>query len=265
MRPIWSGALSFGLIYIPVKLYDATRSHTIDFDLLRRSDYCRIHYAKVCRETGEEVPKEDIVRGYEFSKGNYVIVDDEDFQKANVKKTQTVEIVAFVKESEVEPRFLEKPYFLEPAKEAGKAYSLLREALLSSGKAGIARYVMRRREHLALIKATESVILLNNMRFADELRSHDELDLPAKGAAQLSEKELDLAIKLIDQLTERWEPEQYKDTYYEDLKALLQGKIEGKGVEEAVEVVSPQPAVADLFSRLSQSLEMAKSKHKKAA
>jgi DNA end-binding protein Ku len=265
MRSIWSGALSFGLIYIPIKLYDATRSHTIDFDLLRRTDYCRIHYAKVCRGTGEEVPKEDIVRGYEFSKGNYVIVDDEDFQKANVKKSQTVEIVAFVKESEVEPRFLEKPYFLEPAKEAGKAYSLLREALLSSGKAGIARYVMRRREHLALIKATDSVILLNNMRFADELRSHEELDLPAKGTTQLSEKELDLAIKLIDQLTEKWEPEQYKDTYYEELKALLQRKIEGKVEEEAVEVVSPQTAVVDLFSRLSQSLEMARSKNKKAA
>ena len=155
MRSMWSGALSFGLIYIPVKLYDATRSHTIDFDLLRRSDHCRIHYAKVCRETGEEVPKEQIVRGFEYSKGQYVVVEDEDFRRASVKKSQLIEIVTFVKESEIEPKYLEKPYFLEPVKEAKKAYSLLREALLKSGKAGIARYVMRRREHMALIKASE--------------------------------------------------------------------------------------------------------------
>jgi DNA end-binding protein Ku len=265
MRAIWSGALSFGLIYIPVKLYDATRSHTIDFDLLRRSDYCRIHYAKVCRETGEEIPKEEIVRGYQYSKGKYIIVDEDDFNRANVKKSQTIEIVAFVNESEVDARFLEKPYFTEPAKEAGKAYTLLREALLSSGKAGIARYVMRRREHLALIKASESVIILNNMRFADELRGHEELDLPAKGNAQLNEKELDLAIKLIDQLTEKWEPQQYKDTYYEELKALLNRKIEGKAEEAPAEVISPQPAVADLFARLNQSLELARTKNRKAA
>lgn len=265
MRAIWSGALSFGLIYIPVKLYDATRSHTIDFDLLRRSDHCRIHYAKVCRETGEEIPKEQIVRGYQYTKGRYVVIEDDDFLKVNVKKTQIVELVAFIDESEIELKYLEKPYFLEPAREAGKAYALLREALLRSGKAGIARYVMRRREHMALIKATESVILLNNMRFADELRGSEELDLPAKGQSQLNEKELDLAIKLIDQLTEKWEPQQYADTYYEELTALLKRRIEGKAEEKRAEIPTPEPAVADLFSRLNQSLELARSKNKKAA
>lgn len=263
MRSMWSGALSFGLIYIPVKLYDATRSHTIDFDLLRRSDHCRIHYAKVCRETGEEVPKEQIVRGFEYSKGQYV-VEDEDFRRASVKKSQLIEIVAFVKESEIEPKYLEKPYFLEPVKEAKKAYSLLREALLKSGKAGIARYVMRRREHMALIKASESVILLNNMRFADELRKHDELDLPQKGTDLLTTKELDLAIKLIDQLTETWNPNQYKDTYFEELTSFLHQKIEGKEPQTA-EPPSPAPPISDLFTRLNQSLELAKHKEKKAA
>ncbi|HEX2955654.1 MAG TPA: Ku protein [Chitinispirillaceae bacterium] len=265
MRSIWSGALSFGLIYIPVKLYDATRSHTIDFDLLRRSDHCRIHYAKVCRETGEEIPKEQIVRGYQYTNGKYVTIEDDDFLKANVKKSQTIEIAAFIDESEIESSYLEKPYFLEPAREASKAYALLREALLRSGKAGIARYVMRRREHMALIKATESVILLNNMRFADELRSHEELNLPAKGLAQLNEKELDLAIKLIGQLTETWKPQQYNDTYYEELKALLKRKIEGKAEEKGIEISAPETAITDLFSRLNQSLELARSKNKKAA
>jgi len=264
MRSIWSGALSFGLIYIPVKLYDATRSHTIDFDLLRRSDHCRIHYAKVCRETGEEVPKEEIVRGFEYRKGNYVIVDDDDFRKANVKKSQMIDIVAFVKESEIEPKYLEKPYFVEPVKEAAKAYSLLREALLKSGKAGIARYVMRRREHMALIKATEPVIMLNNMRFADELRNYNELDLPQYCVSSVNERELDLAMKLIDQLTEQSNPEQYKDTYYEELTALLQRKIEGK-IPEAVEVPSAPQPVTDLFSQLNQSLQLARMRDKKAA
>lgn len=264
MRSIWSGALSFGLIYIPVKLYDATRTHTIDFDLLRRSDHCKIHYAKVCRETGEEVPKEDIVRGYQYRKGDYVIVDDEDFAKANVQKTQTIEIVSFIDYSEIDHTYLEKPYFLEPVKEAKKAYALLREALLHSGKAGIARYVMRRREHMALIKPDESVLFLNNMRFADELRTYSELDLPQKGIESVSEKELDMALKLIDQLTEKWNPQQYKDTYYEDLKAFLQQKIEG--IIPAPVMPQKAPAsVTDLFNKLSESLRIAREKEKKAA
>ncbi len=264
MRAIWSGALSFGLIYIPVKIYDATKSHTIDFDLLRRSDHCRIHYAKVCRETGEEVPKEEIVRGYQYRKGDYVIVEEEDFARANVHKTQTIDIVSFVDYSEIDHYYMEKPYFLEPVKEAKKAYVLLREALLRSGKAGIARYVMRRREHMALIKPDESVLFLNNMRFADELRSYNELDLPEKGHQSVSEKELEMALKLIDQLTEKWEPQQYKDTYYEDLKALLQQKIEGK-IPAPVTPAKAPVAVTDLFSRLSESLKMAQEKEKKAA
>lgn len=264
MRSIWSGALSFGLIYIPIRLYDATKSHTIDFDLLRRADHCRIHYAKVCRETGEEVPKEEIVRGYQYRKGDYVIVEDEDFRRANVHKSQTIDIVSFVDQAEVDQKYMEKPYYLEPVKEAKKAYVLLREALLKSGKAGVARYVMRKREHMALIKPDESVIVLNNMRFADELRAHSELDLPLKGTESVSDKELDMAIRLIEQLSEKWNPQQYKDTYYEELKNVLQQKIEGK-VPEPVKPQAAPAAVTDLFSRLSESLRMAQEKERKAA
>lgn len=264
MRSIWSGALSFGLIYIPVKLYDATQSHTIDFDLLRKKDHCRIHYAKVCRETGEEIPKEEIVRGYQYTKGEYVIVEEDDFKRASVQKTQTIEIVAFVNQNEIDQKFMEKPYYLEPVKEAKKAYVLLREALLRSGKAGVARYVMRKREHLALIKPESSVIILNNMRFADELRSYSELDLPQTGIQSVSDKELNMAEQLIDQLTEPWNPNQYKDNYYEDLKEVLQQKIKGIPYAPIKPQVAPV-AVTDLFSRLSESLKIAKEKEKKAA
>ncbi|HON10985.1 MAG TPA: Ku protein [Chitinispirillaceae bacterium] len=262
MRSIWSGALSFGLIYIPVKVYNATKSHQIDFDMLRRSDHCRIRYARVCRETGEEVPFDQIVKGYQYRKGSYVVLEDEDFKRANVRKTQTIDIVAFVNASDIDQKFLEKPYYLEPVKEAKKAYVLLREAMRESGKAGVARFVMRTREHLALIKAEESVVVLNQMRFADELRSSSELDIPAKGNEEVSQRELDLAKKLIEQLSEEWKPEQYHDTYFEDLKEIIKQKVEGS-VPEPVKPEEVPQAVTDLFSRLSQSLEM--TKHKKAA
>ena len=264
MRSMWSGAISFGLIYIPVKLYDGTKSHTLDFDMLRKGDHCRIRYAKVCKETGEEVPYEQIVKGYQYRKGDYVIIEEDDFKRANVHKSQTIDIVGFVEAEAVDQKFLVKPYYMEPVKEAKKAYALLREALLTSGKAGIARYVMRTREHMALVKAEDTVLVLNQMRFADELRQSSELDLPQKGTSMISERELDMAVKLIEQLAEEWKPEQYKDTYYEDLKAIIQQKIEGK----VPEPVKPEPipvAVTDLFSRLSQSLEMAKSRDRKAA
>jgi DNA end-binding protein Ku len=263
MRPIWSGALSFGLIYIPVKLYDATKSHSIDFDLLRRKDNCRIRYARVCKDTGEEVPYNDIVRGYEYQKGNYVVLEDKDFKEANVRKTQTIDIVAFVNTTDIDQKFLEKPYYLEPVREAKKAYILLREALIKSGKAGVARYVMRTREHLALIKTQENVIILNQMRFADEIRPFNELDLPQKGAEKVSERELEMAVKLIEQLSEEWKPEQYKDTYFEDLRNIIQQKVEGKAPAPAK--AEPVPSgVTDLFARLSESLELAKSRNKAA-
>ncbi len=263
MRPIWSGAISFGLIYIPVKLYDATRSHKIDLDMLRKSDHCRIGYVRVCKETGEEVPYADIVKGYEYRKGDYVVVEDEDFKRANVKKSQTIEIVSFAQSVEIDEKYLEKPYYMEPVREAKKAYVLLREAMRQSGKVGIARYVMRTKEHMAMVKAEEDVLILNQMRFADEIRSSAELDLPSRGAESVAEKELELAKTLIDQLAEPWKPDQYHDTYYEDLRRIIQEKVEGKVPEPIGE--APRPTgVTDLFSKLSESLEAAK-KQKKAA
>lgn len=257
MRSIWRGAISFGLIYIPVRLYNATQTQELNFNMLRRGDHCQIHYAKVCRETGEEVPYEEIVKGYEYTKGEYVILEDADFKRANAKKTQTVEIVNFVNADNVDQKYLEKPYFLEPDKGAEKVYTLLREALHRSKKAGIARFVLRTREHMALLKAEDQVIVLNQMRFYSEIRKPDELNLPGKTG--VSDKELDMAVKLVDQLSEAWNPEQYTDTYIEDLKRIIQEKVEGRVIEPAEEEAIPVE-VTDLFSKLSESLKIAQSK-----
>jgi DNA end-binding protein Ku len=214
----------------------------------------------VCRETGEEVPLSEIVRGYQYRKGEYVVLDDEDFRRANVHKSQTIEITTFADASEIDQKFLEKPYYMEPVKEAKKAYALLRQALMESGKVGVARYVMRSREHMALIKPQDEVIVLNRMRFADELRPFNQLDLPEKEYPQVSQRELSMAKQLIDQLTEPWDPSKYHDTYFEDLKKIINEKVEGIPPSPVKEEIIPA-GVSDLFSRLSESLELARSKH----
>jgi DNA end-binding protein Ku len=254
MRSIWSGAISFGLIYIPVKVYSASQTIELDFSLLRREDHCRIGYSKICKESGEEVPNDQIVRGFEYRKGSYVIVEDEDFERARSGRTKVIDIVAFVDLDQIDTKFLEKPYFLEPDKGAKQVYALLREALTRSNKVGLARFVMRNREHLAIIKPEEKVIVLNQMRYAAEIRKPDELDLP--GQENLGERELDMAIKLVDQLTEPWEPEQYRDTYIDTLREIIQQKAEGKQLEPVQEEELPTD-VTDLFAKLRESLEQA--------
>jgi DNA end-binding protein Ku len=256
MKSVWTGAISFGLIFIPVRLYNASEVDDLDFDLLRRSDHCRIRYARVCRETGEEVPNDEIVKGYQYKKGEYVILEDEDFKRANVQKRQTIDIISFVDAKEIDEKFLEKPYYLEPTKEAKKAYVLLREALRQSGKVGVSRFIMRSRERIALIKAYENVIVLNQMRYASEIRPADELDLP--GELKLEERELDIAVKLVNQLTQTWHPQEYRDVYVDELRKIIQDKIQGK--PPTVEKEEPIPVqVTDLFERLNQSLQLAKS------
>ncbi len=256
MRPIWSGAISFGLIHIPVNLYPAVSDKGLDFDLIRKKDLCRIRYARVCRATGEEVPFEDIVKGYQYRKGDYVILQDEDFKKANVKKTQTIEIVSFAQKDEIDMKFLEKPYYVEPGKGAQKAYTLLREALKRSEKVGIARFVLRTRERMAILKAEESLIVLEQMRFKDEIRAAEGLNLPKEKTA---EKEVDMAIKLIDQLTEPFRPEEFHDTYTDELKKVIEAKAKGK-VYEVKEEEPIQAAVPDLLGKLRESLAHAQKK-----
>ncbi len=255
MRPIWSGAISFGLIHIPVRLYTAVQESTLDLDMLRRQDLCPIRYARVCRDTGEEVPYEDIVKGYQYRKGDYVVLEDEDFKRANVRKTQTVDIVEFVDQAEIDPKLLEKPYYLEPTKQARKAYALLREALKKTGKVGVGRFVLRNREHMVMLRAEGDLIVLDQMRFASEIREPAGLDLPA--GDETTDKELDIAIKLIDQLTEPFKPEQFRDTYREELERVIKEKAEGK--EPTTRGRKPIPTeVPDLMARLRESLEQAR-------
>ncbi len=255
MRPIWSGAISFGLIHIPVNLYPAVGEKGLDFDYIRRKDLCRIRYARVCRATGEEVPMEDIVRGYEYKKGDYVILEEEDFKRASVKKTQMIEIVSFAQQDEIDIKLLEKPYYLEPTKGAQKAYALLREALKRSKKVGIARFVLKTREHMAIVRAEDALMVLEQMRFKDEIRQAAGLNLPQE---ETSNKELDMAIKLIDQLTEPFRPEEFHDTYTEELKNLIEAKARGKVYEIKEEPVTA--AVPDLLAKLRESLAHAQKK-----
>ena len=255
MRPIWSGAVSFGLIHIPVKLYAAAEEKGPDLDMLRRQDLCPIRYARVCRDTGEEVPYEEIVKGYEYKKGDYVVLEDEDFRRANAVRTQTIDIVEFVDAGEIDVKFLEKPYYLEPTKQARKAYAILREALKKTSKVGVGTFVLRNRERLIALKPEDDLIVLEQMRFADEIRSPSGLNLPSKDEA--SERELDIAIKLIDQLAEPFKPEQFHDSYKEELKRVIEEKIQGKPPQAPRETPAPTE-VPDLMAKLRESLEHAR-------
>jgi DNA end-binding protein Ku len=257
MRAIWSGAISFGLILIPVRLYTAVEESGLDLDMLRKQDLCPISYARVCRTTGEEVPYEDIVKGYQYKKGDYVVLEDEDFKRASVRKTQTVDIIEFVDQKEIDAKLLAKPFYLEPTKQARKAYALLREALKKTGKVAVGRFVLRNREHLVILKPEEDLIVLEQMRFADEIKKPAGLDLPASDEA--SDKEVDIAIKLIDQLTEPFRAAEFHDTYREELKKVIDEKAKGKPrTVEEVKLVSTE--VPDLMARLRESLEQARKK-----
>lgn len=257
MRAIWTGAISFGLVYFPVKLFNASDEQSLEFNLLRKGDLCPIRYARVCENTGEEVPYEDIVRGYEYEAGRYVILEEEDFRRASVRNTHVIDILSFVDMADVDPKYITKPFFLEPAPGGEKAYALLREALKKSGKAGLARFMLRTREHLGLVTADANVIVLNQMRFATELHQSDELTLPEPG--EVSPRELDLAVRLINHLSEPWAPEQIRDTYVEDLQRIIQHKLQGQEID--AEQVEPIPmAASDLFNQLNESIQQAKEK-----
>lgn len=262
MRPIWTGAIGFGLVNIPVKLYPASQSRRLDFDMLRKKDNSPVGYLRVAKTTGEKVEMDEIVKGYEYKKGDYVILTDEDFKKIDVKKTETVEIVDFVDEKEVGAKYLEKPYFVEPGKNASKVYALLREALKKSGKVGIARYVFRSSEHLGIVKVEDDVIMLIQMRFAHELRKPEELTIPKD--AEVSEKELKMALSLIDQLTGQFNIEKYKDTYSDKINQMIKDKVEGKKTITVEEEHAEPTHVEDLMEKLKDSLEKAKSESNSA-
>lgn len=257
MRSIWSGAISFGLVNIPIKLYSAAGENKLDFDMLAKDDHSPIKYKKVAVSDGREVNFKDIVKGYEYEKGQYVILDDEDFEKAQAKKTKAIDILGFVMEEEIDPVFYDKPYFLEPDKNAAKPYALLREALRETKKVGIAKYVLRNREHLAALKPVGNVILLNQMRYYRDIRDYNELSLPS--AEIITDPEKEMAKMLIDQLSQDFQPEKYRDTYIQELKEIIEAKAKGQPVE--AKGAAPEPTrVDDLMATLKASLAAGNSK-----
>lgn len=251
MRSIWTGAIGFGLVNIPVKLYSATESSTLDLDMLDKKDHSNIRFMRVNEKTGKEVAWDNIVKGYKLPNDEYVVLTDKDFEAASAKKTRTIEITDFVNEDEIESIYYETPYYLEPDKSGARAYALLREALRKTGKVGLASFVLRSKEGLAILKATEKVIILNRIRFHEEIRGVEELNLPPK--TEVKANELKMATALIEQLSGKFNIAKYKDTYTADLMKLIKAKAKGKPVKETkLKVVYSKSK--DLMSQLKASL-----------
>jgi DNA end-binding protein Ku len=250
MRPIWTGAISFGLINIPVKLFSAVQDSTLNLDMLDSRDHSNIKFKRVNAETGKEVAYADIVRAYKVE-DEYVVLEKEDFEAADVEKTKTIGIISFAKESEIDSMYYEQPYYLEPDKSGTKAYALLRDALQASGKVGVTSFVLRNKESLAILKPKEKVIVLNRIRFEEEIRETTELKLPA--VSKTKTKEMDMADKLIAQLTEKFDISQYEDTYTSKLLKIIKDKAKGKKPKRSkLKVVHSKSE--DLMSMLKASL-----------
>ena len=255
MRAIWKGAISFGLVNIPVSLFPALRREELKFRLLRASDLSPVNYKRVAEADGKEVPWAQIVKGYEHEKGKFVVIKDEDFARVDVEATQTVDILHFVKLSEVNPLLFNKPYYMEATKGGEKAYVLLREALVDTGKIGIAKVVIKTRQHLAAIKPQEKGLMLELMHYPEELLEPAEFKTPAKKAP--GAKELKMARSLIETMTAPWEPEDYQDEYHEVLEQIIEDKVkhQGRHAKTAPAAKSKRASnVIDLVAVLQQSL-----------
>lgn len=261
-RSIWKGSITFGLVNIPVGLYSAEKREEVSFHLLDRRNKARVKYKRVNEETGREVAWEDTVRGFELESGKYVILTDEDLQRAAPEKTQTVDILDFVDLEEIDSTFFDKPYYLAPDKKGAKSYALLREVLKRTKKVGIAKVVIRSKQYLAAVIAEGDVIVLNILRFSHELRDPKELDLPhgGRGSEGVTERELDMAERLVEGMIDSWDPEKYRDDYYKDLMKMIHERAEAGQYDEAPEAPPAPKAerggnVVDLMALLKQSVE----------
>jgi DNA end-binding protein Ku len=259
-RAIWKGSISFGLVNIPVGLYSAETRDDISFKLLDRKTKSPIHYKRVSEESGKEVPWDETVRGYEVDKGKYVVLSDQDLKRAAPEATQTIDIQGFVDLADISTLFFDKPYFLAPDSKGTKAYALLRETLRRTGKVGIAKVVIRTRQYLAAVVARgeSDVLTLELMRYAHELRDPQELDVP-RGKGGVSEKELQMAMRLVEGMEEAWDPDQYKDDYRSDLMKLIEERAKSGELEGSTAPV-PKPEatggkVVDLMALLKRSLD----------
>lgn len=257
MRPIWTGAIGFGLVNIPVKLYSATQSSSLDLDMLDKKDHSHIKFQRINEKTGKEVTWENIVKGYKYH-NDYVILDEKDFEAASAKKTKTIAIEDFVKADEISTMFYETPYYIEPDKSGTRAYALLLEALRKTGKVGIASFVMRSKESLAVLRPEkDQVLVLNRLRYAQDIRDYKDLTLPEH--TEVKPAELQMAVTLINQLSGKFDIEKYKDTYRDELMKLIEAKAKGHKIEvPKMKVVHSKKE--DLMSQLKASLDTPKRK-----
>lgn len=260
-RALWKGAISFGLVHIPVELFSAEKHADLDLTLLDRRDFSRIGYKRVNKKTGEEVAWDNIVKGYEYEHDQYVVLSDEDLRRANVEATQTIDILAFVDARQIPLSYYEQPYYLVPTKQGGKVYALLRETLRHADKIGVAQVVIHTKQHLAALYVMGNAIVLDTLRYDDEIRSVDEFDLPKANHkdAGISEKELKMALTLVDGMAEDWKPSNYHDTYREDVLALVKKKIKAHQTKtitlpEKAENAPRKAEVIDLMALLKRSI-----------
>ncbi|HSH87205.1 MAG: Ku protein [Methylophilus sp.] len=228
-RPIWKGAISFGLVHIPVELHSASSSSGIDLDLLDKRDFAPVGYKRYNKVTGKEVKQPDIIKGYAYEKDEYVVLTDEDLRRANPESTQTIDILSFIDRSEIPVFFFEQPYYLVPGKGGEKVYALLRQTLEESGKLALGQVVIRTKQHLAALMPFHKVIVLNLLRYQEEIRELPEIPEPKPGKqSQVSAKEMDMALSLVKDMSEAWSPEQYQDTFRQDVLALVKKKVKAK-------------------------------------
>src|SRR5919199_1621094 len=226
MRPLWNGSISFGLISIPVRMYSGSNPRQgIDLDMLHKEDHAPIRYARICRKDGEEIPWDDIVKGYEYQDGDYIVLSQKELDELDAKKTQTIDILQFVNETDIDIRYFEKPYYLEAIKGGEKAYALLRTALSQSHKIALATFVLHQHEHIAVIKTVGRALVLNQMRYPSDLREPGELNLPTD--KDLSKKEVEMALKLVKQETKPFVAEDLHDTFTDELEELIKEKVKG--------------------------------------
>jgi DNA end-binding protein Ku len=268
-RGLWKGAISFGLVNVPVELFSSQkRSSDLSLTMLDKRDLAPVGYKRVNKASGKEVPWEEVVKGYEYKDDKYVVLSEEDFRRANPEATKTVDILAFVDLKDIAPQYFDTPYYLSPGKRGEKAYALLRDALAKAGKAGIASVVIRTKQYLAALVAQEDALLLNTLRYDAELKSAKDLDIPEKlKGVRVSSKELDMALRLVDDMADEWDPARYHDTYHEDLLERIEAKVKAGETEEITEPEKGAKAekggeVIDLMALLKKSVSQKQKPHR---
>lgn len=256
MKAIWSGSISFGLINMPVKLYSAREQNRVDLDMLDEDDYARIRYKRVNENSGEEVDWDNIVKGHQVD-GKYVVLEDEDFERAKSGRSDNIKIEEFVDEKEIPDIYFDKPYYLEPDKGAKRSYALLVKALEESGKVGVLTFVLRNREHLAIIKAKDDVLVLNQLRFKEDIRDTEELDVSVD-KDEIDDEEVEIAVDLIGKYEKDFDIADYQDSYTNELLEIIEAKAEGKELKKAKKSEQKDATESkDLMSKLKQSLKEA--------